>query len=71
MANWKKIYETKNPVRAEIVRSILSEEGLMPILVNKQDSAYPVIEGGYEIYVTPENVMRSIKIINHEITFDD
>lgn len=54
--------------RAEIVKAVLDDIGLSPVIVNKQDSAYQF--GFYEVHVAPENVIRAIKIINEEIRFE-
>lgn len=71
MANWQKVYSTNNPIQAEIVKSVLSENQLSPILIDKRDSAYIGFLGGEcEIYVVPENVLRAIKIIQDEIKFE-
>ncbi|MES2731871.1 MAG: hypothetical protein V4714_08985 [Bacteroidota bacterium] len=66
--SWQKIYTSLNEYRAEIVRAILEENDLSPILVSKKDSTYHF--GHYELYVMPENVLRAIKIIQDEIQFE-
>lgn len=68
MDNWQKIYTTSNLQRAEIVKAILEEQELRPMLINKKDMAYHF--GYYELYVLPEDVLRAIKIIKDEIHFE-
>ena len=68
MKDWQKVYTTPNLYRVEIVRGILEENELAPVLVDKRDSAYHI--GHFEIYVQPEHVLRAIKIIQDEIIFE-
>ncbi len=68
MNNWQKVYTTPALHRAEIVRAILEENHLKPILVNKKDSTY--LFGNYEVYVSPDQVLSAIKIITDEIQFE-
>lgn len=68
MNNWQKVYSTPTLHRAEIVRAILEENQLNPILVNKKDSTY--LFGNYEVYVSPNQVLSAIKIITDEIQFE-
>ncbi|SDK83426.1 Putative signal transducing protein [Catalinimonas alkaloidigena] len=67
MKNWQRVYSTQQAYRAEIVRAVLTDAGLNPVVVNKQDSAY--LFGFQEVYVAPEHVLLAIKIIEDEITF--
>lgn len=69
MAKWQKVYETGNLVRANIVKNILTEKGLNPIILNKKDSSYNDF-GQYEIHVNGEEVIKAIKIIEDEIVFE-
>ena len=68
MHNWKSVYEDKLEYRATIVRDVLTDRGLDPVLLNKQDSAYNF--GYFEVLVSPDNILRAIKIINDEIKFE-
>ena len=68
MTSWQRVYTHANLYRAEIVRAILEENELSPILVDKKDSTYHF--GHYEVYVLPENVLKAIKIIQDEIQFE-
>jgi Zn-dependent membrane protease YugP len=67
MSKWQKVYTDTQMHRAEIVRSILEENGLNAVMVNKKDAAYLI--GHYEVYVLPDDVLKAIKIIKDDIQF--
>jgi hypothetical protein len=69
MSNWRRVYSTKQPYRAEIVKAVLEDKGMHPVLVNKKDSNYHF--GFYEVYVAPDFVIPAIKIIEDEINFGE
>jgi len=68
MTSWQRIYSHSNLYRAEMVRAILEQNELSPILVDKKDSTYHF--GYYEVYVLPAHVLKAIKIIQDEIQFE-
>jgi hypothetical protein len=68
MTSWQRVYSHSNLYRAEMVRAILEENELSPILVDKKDATYHF--GHYEVYVLPEQVLKAIKIIQDEIQFE-
>ncbi|MEX2594084.1 MAG: DUF2007 domain-containing protein, partial [Anditalea sp.] len=37
MAKWQKVFETGSSVRAEIVKGVLEENGVIAIIVNKKE----------------------------------
>ena len=65
MNKWQKVFADQLEHRAEIVRAVLEQEGLNPVLVNKKDSTYHL--GQFEVHVEVMNVLRAIKIINDDI----
>ncbi len=67
MVEWQKVYQDPLQYRAEIVKAILEEYELDPVLVDKKDSAYHF--GHFEIHVVADHVIRALKIINEEIKF--
>jgi hypothetical protein len=67
MVKWQKVYSDPSLHKAEIVKAILEDHSLKPVIVNKQDSNYKF--GNFEIYVNPDEVLMAIKLINDEITF--
>lgn len=68
MRDWQKVYLDQQEYRAEIVRSILDDYEMNPVLLNKKDSAYQF--GHFEVLVAPQHVIKALKIINEEIRFE-
>jgi len=68
MSNWQKVFSSENEYRVRIVKDILSEAGLNPVILNKKDSSYNNF-GNYEIKVDQDNVIVALKIISDEINF--
>jgi len=68
MNNWQKVYSDNQGYRAEIVKAVLEDSGLQPVLVNKKDTSYHF--GQFEVFVAPDHVMRAIKIIEDDIKFE-
>lgn len=68
MNNWQKVYAADQMVRAEIVKAILEDHELQPVIINKKDSAYHL--GQYEVHVEPDSVLKAIKIIKDDIRFE-
>lgn len=68
MSDWQKVYQDNQEYRAEIVRAVLEDQNLQPVLVNKKDSNYPI--GHFEVQVARQHVMKALKIINEEIKFE-
>ena len=52
MANWVKVFETKNVFKAELLKNELKTNEIMAVILNKQDSNYLI--GYYEIQVPDE-----------------
>lgn len=67
MDNWQKVYEDHQEYRVSIVKAILDDHKLDPVIVNKKDTNYQF--GSFEVHVAPDNVMRALKIIEDEIDF--
>lgn len=65
MSKWQVIYKTPQLHKAEIVKAILFDRGLSPILLDKQDSNYKI--GYFEVVVAPDEVLKAIKIVENEI----
>ena len=69
-SKWQRVYDTDLKYRAEIVRAVLEDQGMHPVIVDKQDQMYQVNSWGrVELYVAPENVLRAMKIIRDDICF--
>lgn len=69
MSNWKSIYKTETAHRANIVNGVLDKEGIRSVILNKRDSSYNNF-GNYEVAVGPYDIMKALKIISDEITFE-
>ena len=70
-SQWQKVYTTDQKYRAEIVRAVLEDHGMHPVVVDKQDQMYQVVHwGNVEVYVAPENVLRAMKIVQDDIHFE-
>jgi hypothetical protein len=67
MNKWQKVYSDPSLHKIEIVKAVLEEHNLNPVVVNKQDSNYKF--GYFELYVYPDEVLKAIKLINDEIKF--
>lgn len=52
MANWVKVFKTKNSFKAELLKNDLQTHEIMAVVLNKQDSNYLI--GYYEIQVPAE-----------------
>lgn len=71
MATWKKVYANQLAYKAEIVKGLLEEKGLSPILLNKQDSSYGIHSfGNYEVHVIDEEVLEAKHLIENQIQID-
>jgi hypothetical protein len=68
MKDWRSVYATEKEHRAEIVRSVLLENQIVAVVVNKSNSMYRMF-GKYEVHVAPENLLRALKIIEDDISF--
>ena len=68
MSKWQTVYKSRLLHKAEIVKGVLNEKDLNPIIIDKQDSAIKI--GYFEVLVNSEEVLRAIKIIENEINFE-
>jgi hypothetical protein len=68
MSRWQAVYTSRLLHKAEIVKSILKERNLNPVIIDKQDSLYKI--GYFEVLVSPEEVIQAIKIIENEINIE-
>ncbi len=63
--NWGKVYDTKQMIRAEIAREILEQNEIAAVIVNKQDSVYPIL-GQFEVHVPMAEFVRAQTILSNE-----
>ena len=66
MNDWQKVFSNDQSHKAQVVKSILEQSGLNPVLMSKKDSSYNNF-GLYEIYVSPDYVIQALKIIDDNI----
>ncbi len=67
--NWQKVYATQDPIRAEMVKSILLEHEIPALLLDKTDSSYNNF-GEREVYVDRTLVVKALQIIENDIQFE-
>ena len=60
---WELIFSSTAPYQAEIARSLLSENDIVSVIVNKQDSSYLTF-GEIELYVKRSEILKAKQIIN-------
>jgi hypothetical protein len=65
MENWESVFKTGQNVRAEIARSVLEENGINAVIINKQDSNYPVF-GFSEVFVPINEAALALTILTNE-----
>lgn len=60
---WVLVFSTAAPYQAEIVKQMLENNGLEAIVMNKQDSSYPML-GEADVLVSKENETKARKLID-------
>lgn len=68
MSSWQRVFQDVQEYRAEIVKAVLVDKGMNPVVVSQKDSAYQM--GHFEVRVSAEDVLEAIRIINEEIKFE-
>ncbi|WP_143959572.1 putative signal transducing protein [Litoribacter populi] len=68
MGKWQTVTTIESPVRAEIIKGVLEQHGIMAMVINKKESVYH-IHGHYEILVLRDQALQAANIIKNEITF--
>jgi hypothetical protein len=66
---WGAIFSSPKLYQVEIMKSLLEDENILCVIVNKQDSAYIVI-GEIELYVKSEDILKAKQIINRSQTLE-
>lgn len=61
--NWTKIFTSSNIVEASLIVSMLQENGIEAIEMNKLDSSY-LSFGLIEVYCRPEKTIAALHLIN-------
>jgi hypothetical protein len=60
---WSRIYSTADPVKIEILKSMLEEENIQAVVINKQDSSY--LFGESEVYVSSDDALAALQIVRN------
>lgn len=60
--NWVKVFSSDQEYLVEITKSILGDENIDAVIINKKDSSYHF--GECELYVTKENALEALNIIS-------
>jgi len=68
MSKWQTVFSTSLLHKAEIVKGVLEEHNLNPVIIDKQDSMYKF--GYFEVLVNPDEVIKAIKIVENEINIE-
>lgn len=61
-SDWVLVYSTERPHLAELIKSILNENSIESIPINKQDSSY--LFGEVEIYVRKSDAFVAKQLIS-------
>ena len=68
MKGWQKVFDTDQSYHAEIVKSVLEENNIIPVIINKRDSSLNNF-GQFEVHVASEDVLKALQIIKNDISF--
>ena len=60
--DWVIAYESKQEYLAEIARSVLSDNDIESVIINKKDSVFNSL-GNIEVYVNRDNLIRAKQIL--------
>ena len=63
--NWINIFNTANPIEAEIIKQMLNENNINAVTLNKQDSSYNMF-GSIDLYIKEENKTTALQLINEQ-----
>lgn len=64
MANWVIVYKSNNPNLTEIVKSVLKDNKIDVVIMNKMDSMHRHLSNGdIELHVKPNDAIRAKHII--------
>ena len=67
--DWHRVYSTDQLHKAEIVKAVLADHHMNPVLINKRDSSYHNF-GEIEVHVTTEFTLKARQIIENDINLE-
>ncbi|MEM8568121.1 MAG: DUF2007 domain-containing protein [Bacteroidota bacterium] len=66
MTDWQKVFSVEQSYKAEIVKDILENSNLRPVIISKRDSSYTNF-GHFEVHVPADQVIRAMRIIESDV----
>ncbi len=65
MSNWIVVYKSNNANNTNIVKSVLEDNGITAVIVDKMDSMHThLMNAEIELHVNPDNVVKAKHIIS-------
>ncbi|MGB0881768.1 MAG: putative signal transducing protein [Vicingaceae bacterium] len=65
MSNWVVVYKSNNSNNAHIVKSVLEDNDIDVVLIDKMDSMHThLMNAEIELHVNPENAVKAKHIIS-------
>jgi hypothetical protein len=68
--HWTKVFGSKEMIQAEIAREKLDQNGIAAVILNKQDSLYPIF-GMFEVHVPAKDLTAAQTLLTDEGTLTD
>lgn len=65
MEQWALIFSSASPHEAELVKALLEEHGLHPVLMDQRVSPYPHV-GAAEVWVPRDEVLRALYLVRQD-----
>ena len=63
--SWTVVFSSYQPHIVEIVKSVLNDNGIQCVTIDKRDSMYKVVTGpGIEVYIQSEDFVRSKNLLS-------
>jgi hypothetical protein len=59
--NWESVYSTNQSYDAEIIKTMMADNDIECVIMNKQDSTYGI--GEIELYVMAEDIIKAKQLI--------
>ncbi|MEI8047325.1 MAG: DUF2007 domain-containing protein [Bacteroidota bacterium] len=59
--NWESVYSTNQSYDAEMIKTMMADNDIECVIMNKQDSTYGI--GEIELYVLAEDIIKAKQLI--------
>lgn len=66
MSQWTKVFETSQPIQAELMAQMLRAAGIEAVILNKRDQNYHY--GTVHVLVSPDNALAAWHLIQNQST---